>query len=113
MAGDWAGTLDAPGDRSRIALHVTKLVDGTLKGTLDSSADGVKGAALDEVRLDFNLVRFRCKIISASYLGKLAGDEITGTLRQRGFALKLVFERSVADSSPPRARPSTGMESKQ
>lgn len=112
--GDWIGALDVPGTRSRITLHVTKLDDGTLKGTLDSPAEGVKGAALDDIRLDFNLVRFRCKVISASYMGKLTVDVITGTLKQRGFAMKLIFERSVADPSlPPRVRSRTGMESDQ
>lgn len=112
MAGDWTGTLDVPGNRSHLALHVTRLDDGTLKGTLDSPVDGVKGAPLEEIRLDFNLVRFRCKAVSASFLGKLTADVITGTLKQRGFALKLVFERSVADPSPPRVKPQSGLESK-
>jgi hypothetical protein len=112
LAGDWIGTLDVPGTRSRVALHVTRLDDGTLKGTLDIPAEGVQGAALDEIRLDFNLVRFRCKAVSASYLGKLAGEVITGTLKQRGFAMKLVFERSVADPSPPRVKPQPGLEGK-
>jgi hypothetical protein len=79
-----------------------------LKGTLDSPGEGVKAAALDDLRLDLDLVRFRCKVLSASYLGKLSGDVINGTLKQRGFALKLVFERSVADPSPPRVRPQHG-----
>jgi hypothetical protein len=113
LAGDWIGTLDVPGTRSRLVLHVTRLGDGTLKGTLDSPVEGVKGAALDEIRLDFNLVRFRCKVVNMSYLGKLTGDVITGTLKQRGFALKLVFERSVADPSPPRVGTQPGLESKQ
>jgi len=89
----------------RLVLHVTRLDDGTLKGTLDSPDEGVKSAALDELRLDLNLVRFRCKAIEASYLGKLSGDTIGGTLRQRGFAVKLTFQRSVADS-PARRQPS-------
>jgi hypothetical protein len=112
LAGDWIGTLDVPGTRSRLVLHVTRLDDGTLKGTLDSPFEGVKDAALDEIRLDFNLVRFRCKVVNASYLGKLTGEVITGTLKQRGFALKLVFERSVADPSPPRVRTRPGLGSK-
>jgi hypothetical protein len=108
LAGDWIGTLDVPGTRSHPVLHVTRLDDGTLKGTLDSPGEGVKAAALDDLRLDLDLVRFRCKVLSASYLGKLSGDVINGTLKQRGFALKLVFERSVADPSPPRVRPQHG-----
>jgi hypothetical protein len=113
LAGEWVGTLDAQGTRGRLTLHVTRLDDGTLKGTLDSLVEGVKGAALDEIRLDLNLVRFRCNAIGASYLGKLNGDTINGTLRQRGFAMKLVFERSVANQSPPRARTRSELESKQ
>ncbi len=88
-----------PNARIHLALHVTKLEDGTLKGTLDSPEEGVKGAALEEIRLDLNLVRFRCKVLDASYLGKLSGDTIAGTLKQRGFAMKLIFQRGVAD--PP------------
>jgi len=99
LAGEWVGKLDAPGTHLHLVLHVTRLDDGTLKGTLDSPDEGVKGAALEELRLDLNLVRFHCKALDASYLGKLSGDAITGTLKQRGFALKLVFQRGVAD--PP------------
>ncbi len=99
LAGDWIGRLDVPNARIHLALHVTKLEDGTLKGTLDSPEEGVKGAALEEIRLDLNLVRFRCKVLDASYLGKLSGDTITGTLKQRGFAMKLIFQRGVAE--PP------------
>jgi uncharacterized protein len=113
LAGDWVGTLDVPGTRSHLVLHVTRLDDGTLKGTLDSPVDGVRAAPLEELRLDFNLVRFRCKAVNASYLGKLTGEVITGTLKQRGFALKLVFERTVAEPSPPpRVKPHSGLESK-
>jgi hypothetical protein len=99
LAGDWVGRLEAPGTHMHLVLHVTRLDDGTLKGTLDSPEEGVKGAALEELRLDLNLVRFHCKALDASYLGKLGGDAITGTLKQRGFALKLIFQRGVAD--PP------------
>ena len=41
------------------------------------------------------------------------GDTINGTLKQRGFAMKLVFERSVANPSPPRARTRSELEGKQ
>jgi hypothetical protein len=99
LAGDWVGRLDAPGTRLHLVLHVTRLDDGTLKGTLDSPDEGVKGATVEELRLDLNLVRFHCKALDASYLGKLSGDTITGTLKQRGFALKLVFQRGIAE--PP------------
>lgn len=99
LAGDWTGRLDVPNARIHLALHVTRLEDGTLKGTLDSPEEGVKGAALEEIRLDLNLVRFRCKVLDASYFGKIGGDTITGTLKQRGFAMKLVFQRGVAE--PP------------
>ena len=99
LAGEWTGKLEAPGTHWHLILHVTRLEDGTLKGSLDSPDEGVKGAALEEIRLDLNLVRFRCKALDATYLGKLSGDAITGTLKQRGFALKLVFQRGIAD--PP------------
>jgi hypothetical protein len=112
LAGDWNGVLEVQGARGRVTLHVIRLDDATWKGTLDSPAEGVKGAPLDEIRLDLNLVRFHCNAISASYFGKLSGDVINGTLKQRGFALKLVFERSVANPSPPRTKARPGMESK-
>jgi hypothetical protein len=100
LAGDWTGEVAVPNAQRHLVLHVTKLDDGTLKGTLDSPAEGVQGAALDEIRLDLNLVRFRCKAVGASYAGRLNGDSITGTLKQRGFSMKLVFERSVAELPP-------------
>lgn len=98
-SGEWIGRLDAPGTHLHLVLHVTRLDDGTLKGTLDSPDEGVKGAALEEIRLDLNLVRFRCTALDAAYLGKLGGDTIMGTLKQRGFAIKLIFQRAAAE--PP------------
>lgn len=106
LAGDWTGRLEAPGPRPHLVLHVTRIADGTLKGTLDSPDEGVKSVALEEIRLDLNLVRFRCKAVDASYFGKLSGDLINGTLKQRGFAMKLVFQRGVAE--PPARKQTTG-----
>jgi hypothetical protein len=107
LAGDWTGTVDVRDARRRLVLHVIRRDDGTLKGTLDSPAEGVQGAVLDEIRLDLSLVQFRCKAVGASYSGRLNGDVITGTLKQRGFAMKLVFERSVAELPPVPRSPKT------
>jgi hypothetical protein len=106
LAGDWIGKLEVPAARQAIVLHVTRQDDGSLKGTLDSPDDGLKGAPLEEIRLDLNLVRFRSKAMDATYAGRLNGDLIAGTLRQHGFSLKLNFQRAV-DAGPSR-RHTTG-----
>jgi pimeloyl-ACP methyl ester carboxylesterase len=104
LAGDWAGALELPEAHLRLALHIQRLANGALQGTLDSPDEGIRGLRLDEVRLDLNLVRFHCNAIHTSFEGRLSGDAIHGTLRQRGFALPLTLQRGL---SPAPARPQT------
>jgi hypothetical protein len=51
IAGDWQGTLSANGAELRLALHITKSTDGTLKATLDSVDQGANGIPVSSISL--------------------------------------------------------------
>jgi hypothetical protein len=97
LAGDWIGTLEAPGQKLRLALHATQAPDGALRATFDSLDQHASGIPVDEIRLELNIVRFSLKQAGATFQGKLIGDSIDGEFRQSGFTMKLVFHRGVAD----------------
>jgi len=97
LTGDWIGTLEAQGQRLRLALHVSAAPSGGLQATFDSLDQHASGIPVDEIRLELNLVRFSLKQAGATFQGKLIGDTIDGEFRQSGFAMKLVFHRGVAE----------------
>jgi hypothetical protein len=100
LAGDWIGTLEAPGQKLRLALHVSQVRNGALRATFDSLDQHASGLPVDEIRLDLNIVRFSLKQAGAMFQGKLIGDLIDGEFQQGGFSMKLVFHRGLAE--PPK-----------
>lgn len=100
LTGDWIGTLEAQGQKLRLALHVSAAPGGGLQATFDSLDQGASGIPVDEIRLELNVVRFSLKQAGATFQGKLLGDSIDGEFRQSGFAMKLAFHRGVAE--PPK-----------
>ncbi len=99
LAGDWTGTLEAPGQKLRLALHVSATPAGGLQATFDSLDQHASGIPIGDLRLDLNIVRFSLKQAGASFEGKLLGDSIEGEFRQSGFAMRLVFHRGTAEPS--------------
>jgi len=102
LIGDWIGTLEAPGQKLRLALHVSQVPNGALRATFDSLDQHASGIPVDDLRLDLNMVRFSLRQAGATFQGKLIGDSIDGEFQQSGLAMKLVFHRGVAE---PQKRP--------
>jgi len=100
LAGDWSGTLEAQGQKLRLALHVTQASNGGLHATFDSIDQGAFGLPVDEIRLDLNLVKFSLNAAGATYQGRLTGETIVGEFHQHGLPLLLTFHRGVV--APPK-----------
>ena len=100
LSGDWIGTLEAQGQKLRLALHVTQAANKALRATFDSIDQGVFGLPVDEIHLDLNLVKFSLNAAGVSYQGKLAGDAIAGEFHQSGLAFLLTFQRGTV--APPK-----------
>ncbi|MGD0578483.1 MAG: alpha/beta fold hydrolase [Bryobacteraceae bacterium] len=100
LTGDWIGTLEAQGQKLRLALHVRQTPQGALQATFDSLDQGASGIPVDEIRLDLNLVKFSLNAAGASYQGKLTDYTISGEFRQHGLSLLLNFHRGLV--APPK-----------
>ena len=112
--GTWQGTLDAGGQKLRLALTLTKNADGTYSGSVDSLDQGTT-IPIDVVTVNGDSIRAELKSVGAVFEGKLNADgsELTGQFSQGGSVLPLTFKRGTAAtpgaapaaSPQPSARP--------
>src|SRR4029079_10545128 len=94
VAGNWLTTLEVGGTKLRLALKIKKSGDSYPAG-LDSVDQGVNDLPIDSIVLKGNELSFSAANLGINYVGTLngAGDEITGTFKQRTIAMPLVFKR--------------------
>jgi len=97
IEGDWQGTLKVQGAELRLALHISKSDDGSLKATLDSIDQGTNGIPVTSMFFKDSKLAFTVDSIQGSYEGKVSDDgmAVEGTWTQ-GQALPLGFERMTA-----------------
>lgn len=97
VTGDWLGTLSVNGVELRLALHISKAADGSLKATVDSMDQGANGIPVGPITLADSKLNFTVPAVSGGYEGKVnaGGTAITGTWTQ-GQPLPLEFRRGVA-----------------
>ncbi len=95
LTGHWTGALDVQGMKLHLALHVGKLSDGSLAGSLDSLDQGANGIPANAVRFNAPAAHLEWRSIAGVYDGKLQGGKLSGTWRQGGQSFPLVFERST------------------
>jgi len=95
IEGDWMGTLRVQGTELRLALHVSKSGNGSLKATLDSIDQGANGIPVSSISLKDSKLTFSVDSIGGSYEGKVRGDGTVaeGTWTQGGRELTLEFKR--------------------
>jgi len=94
VAGDWVGTLSAPGGQLRLIVHLTRNASGALGGTLDSLDQGAMGIAITKASLTGSNLNLAIDAVHGSYDGKVnaAGDTVHGTWTQAG-QLELTLQR--------------------
>lgn len=95
LTGHWKGALDVQGLKLHLALHVAKLSNGRLEGTLDSIDQGASDIPANKVRFTSPNVHMEWETIAGSYDGKIKNGKITGTWKQMGKSMPLVFARST------------------
>lgn len=100
--GTWLGVLDTGALKLRLAFHVDKQPDGSLRATLDSLDQGATGIPVDRAVLTGQAVRFEMTRLGATFEGKLDGDTLVGTFT-RGKPLPLALSR--VDRIDPPKRP--------
>ncbi len=95
LTGHWQGTLELKGMKLRLALHVAKMLDGTLSATLDSLDQGANGIPATTVRFTAPDAHLEWKSIAGTFDGKVQNDKLAGTWQQVGKPIPLSFERST------------------
>ena len=105
--GSWQGTLDAGGQKLRLALTVTKSDAGTYTGKLDSLDQGAS-IPIDEITVTNEAVRWEIKSPAIVFEGVMNKEhtELTGTFSQGGAQFPLTFKRSEQPPATPTPTPS-------
>jgi dipeptidyl aminopeptidase/acylaminoacyl peptidase len=97
--GSWQGTLDAGGQKLRLALTVTKSDAGAYTGKLDSLDQGAS-IPIDEITVTDDAVRWEIKSPAIVFEGVLNKErtELTGKFSQSGQQYPLAFKRSEQEA---------------
>ena len=98
LPGHWQGTLEVKkaGVKLRLALNIAKIPDDKFFATmisLDQGGGEIPASLIEYTPPDVHL---EWSGIGGSFNGKLENGKITGTWRQGGGALPLIFERNPA-----------------
>src|SRR5688572_13241572 len=106
--GSWQGTLEAGGQKLRLALTVTKSDAGAYAGKVDSLDQGAT-IPIDTITVKGDAVRLEAKSPAIVFEGTLNKErtELTGTFTQSDQQFPLIFKRSdqAAVVTPPKPKP--------
>jgi hypothetical protein len=100
LDGAWLGTLHLAGGELRLVVKLRRAGPGWA-ATLDSVDQHAEDIPIDTVVFDGAALTLRASRLEASFEGRLVGDTLSGTFRQRGAQHPLVLTRT---SNPPTAR---------
>jgi len=95
LSGHWQGTLVFKGLKLRSALNIARLPDGKFSCTMISLDQGGGTIPASTVQYAPPNVRLEWPTIGGSFNAKLENGKISGTWRQGGQIIPLVFERST------------------
>src|SRR5437764_761983 len=97
LEGAWMGTLHLGGGALRVVVKIRRQGSGWA-ATLDSIDQHARDIPIDTVAFDDGVLTLRSARLSASFEGRLVGDALSGTFRQRGLEVPLVLARTA---NPP------------
>jgi pimeloyl-ACP methyl ester carboxylesterase len=99
VAGNWQGTLVAPGTKLKVILNLSQDVGGPLTGTLDLPDEGAIGLPLSQLSYADRILSFDVNVGAAShYEGVVSRDatEVVGYFSQGPAPVLLSFTHSDA-----------------
>lgn len=110
IAGIWQGALKVSGIQLRIVFNISKADDGSLKATMDSPDQGVKGIKVEKATFVESKVILSMPMLKGEYNGTLdeTGMKIAGTWTQSGRTFQLDLERTdkpVVNNHPQEPKP--------
>jgi uncharacterized protein len=104
--GSWEGTLEAGGQKLRLALTVTKSDAGVYAGKLESLDQGAT-IPIDTITVNGDAVRLEVKSPAIVFEGTLNKErtEVAGTFTQADQKIPLTFKRSEQAAAGPTPTP--------
>lgn len=101
----WMGTLEVPGGKLRLVVHLARGADGALTATIDSLDQGANGIKVDSALFKDGKLTLDLKALGARFEGtaNAEGTEVTGQWIQGGAPMPLVLK--VIDKVPAALRP--------
>ncbi|HKV46935.1 MAG TPA: TIGR03435 family protein [Candidatus Acidoferrales bacterium] len=101
IAGQWQGTLHAPGHDLRTVLKISKAPDGKLGAVMYSIDQGGQPITASSVSVDGSTVKYAVSAINGSFEGTLSadGNTIIGKWTQGPGALDLTLVRTTPDTA--------------
>jgi uncharacterized protein len=94
IKGNWLAIIESNGMKMRFVVKVSKTAE-LFTAKFDSLDQGASDLEIDTITQQDKVVRFEAKKYFLSYEGTLneKGDEISGTFKQGGASLPLLFKR--------------------
>jgi pimeloyl-ACP methyl ester carboxylesterase len=101
----WMGSLEVPGGKLRLVVHLARGADGVITATLDSLDQGANGLKVDSAVFKDGKLTLDLKSMGARFEGtsNKEGTEVTGQWIQGGAPMPLVLK--VIDKMPAILRP--------
>lgn len=107
LTGKWRGDLNMGVAKLPLVFNFNEGADGKTMATMDSPQQNAKGIALEVTVCTDDSVRLECKMLGATYAGKIGTGKIEGVFSQRGykFPLTLTPEVDLSERRPQTPKP--------
>lgn len=91
LNGKWRGELSFGPQKLPLLFNFSVTDTGTQMASMDSPMQNAKDIPLDVIHSSSDSINIVCKMINASYSGKINNGQITGIFSQNGFNLPLIL----------------------
>lgn len=104
ITGSWRGELSMGVVKLPLVFNFKENPSGDTEATLDSPQQNAKGIPLQVIYCSKDSINVECKMIGASYIGRISDNRIDGEFSQRGYKFPLTL---TLDDNPAARRPQT------
>lgn len=107
LTGAWRGELNLGQIKVPLVFNFSENKSGETQCTMDSPSQGAKGIGTEVVLCTNDSISLTCKVIGASYTGRISVGIIKGRFEQRGYAfpLDLIPDTPIAERRPQTPKP--------
>ena len=91
LTGSWRGELSLGATKLPLVFNFKEDAAGNTTATMDSPQQNAKGIPVEVVYCSADSVNVACRMIGASYAGKIAGGKISGIFEHQGYKFCLLY----------------------